>query len=500
MYQCIHNFTLTHLKGTSTAIAEQPASTMKLRCAALPKRPRARHAAIALVTGGLVATRSSDAFINPSPRHFTVVPTSHTSNLLSTPTQSTFPLFSSPSQLPPLDAEVVDEHRLDQTTSSKPKSTDPTPVLMKAVQQLVGDTAERSPLGPTTAVAAAALSLALLLSPLSANAAMSGGRLGGSFPSQSRQSYSRPSAPSYGRGYSQGFRSGYGSGYYSRPSITVAPFVSPFGGGFSPFFSPFPRPFYYGSPGVITYSRGPSFLDLLVFGGISFVIFNAVRSAASGVKLADSTSSWAEAASATSALGSGTSVVQLSVALEVPNRDSPTSILSVLDRLSQTARTDSRVGLQNLTNQVALELLRRKSSIVSAATRYKHHRDRTKAERDFNALSVQERGKFEQETVSKYGGVDYTSGKAKTRLDQGGPASQATVAVVTLLLAIDGDSTKVPAINSIQDVEDALRRIAADSKVDSCLQTAEILWTPEDRSETLTLRDVIADYPQLRAV
>lgn len=85
-------------------------------------------------------------------------------------------------------------------------------------------------------------------------------------------------------------------------------------------------------------------------------------------------------------------------------------------------------------------------------------------------------------------------------MDQIGPASQATVAVVTLLLAIDGDSTKVPAIKSIQDVEDALRRIALDSKVDSCLKTAEILWTPEDRSETLTLRDVIAEYPQLRAV
>ena len=93
-------------------------------------------------------------------------------------------------------------------------------------------------------------------------------------------------------------------------------------------------------------------------------------------------------------------MVQLSVALEVPNRDSPTSIRSVLDRLSKTAPTDSRAGLQNLTNHVAAELLQRKSSIMSAATRYKHHRDRTKAERDFNEQSVQERSRFEQETLS----------------------------------------------------------------------------------------------------
>jgi uncharacterized membrane protein len=74
------------------------------------------------------------------------------------------------------------------------------------------------------------------------------------------------------------------------------------------------------------------------------------------------------------------------------------------------------------------------------------------------------------------------------------------MAVVTLVLAIDGDSTKLPLINSLNDVEDALRRIASDSKVDECLQGAEILWTPDDRSETLTLRDVVADYPELRSV
>lgn len=52
-----------------------------------------------------------------------------------------------------------------------------------------------------------------------------------------------------------------------------------------------------------------------------------------------------------SALGSGVSVAEISVALEVPLRDSPDSILSSLNRLSRTARTDSRVGLQNLTSQ-----------------------------------------------------------------------------------------------------------------------------------------------------
>ena len=51
-------------------------------------------------------------------------------------------------------------------------------------------------------------------------------------------------------------------------------------------------------------------------------------------------------------------------------------------------------------------------------------------------------------------------------------------------------------VSSIRDVEDALSRIASDSKADKCLR-AKILWTPEERDETLTMRDVLTDYPTI---
>ena len=162
---------------------------------------------------------------------------------------------------------------------------------------------------------------------------------------------------------------------------------------------------------------------------------------------------------ASSALGPGTSVAQISVAIEVPNRDDPNSILSVLNRLSQTASTDSRRGVQKLSSEIALELLRRRSSIVSASSSYKHYNDRNKALREFQSKSVQERSKFENENTSRYGGLDRSSTDS----------SKATMAVVTLVIAIDGDSTKLPRINSLGDVEEALRKIASDAKVDDCL-------------------------------
>jgi len=338
-------------------------------------------------------------------------------------------------------------------------------------------------------------------------AVQSGGRMGGSFGSgsSSSSSSSRSSSGSYGRGYS----SGGGGGYYSsRPNIIVSPGigVSPF---YNPFYSPFYSPFYAPRPpGVVVVGNGPSFGGIIFFAGFFLIVAmllssmgNSVRDTLGGGR------SIKFGSENISVLGPGISVVEMSVALQVPDRDSPSSILSALRRLSNTARTDSRVGLQNLTSQVALELLRRKSSIVAASTRGRHYSDRDeggRAQRAYNDISIRERAKFQRETVSKYGGVDYASdSKSSKLLPSYDSAGKATIAVVTIIMLIDGDSTSKALssnVNSLGDVEDALSRIAADAKADACLRSAEILWTPEDRSETLSMKEVLADYSSLRSV
>ena len=74
-----------------------------------------------------------------------------------------------------------------------------------------------------------------------------------------------------------------------------------------------------------------------------------------------------------------------------------------------------------------------------------------------------------------------------------------TTAVVTLLVSVDGGhNQKIPAISSRADLEDALLRIAADSRADDCrLMSGEVLWTPEDAASTLSDRDVASSYPHL---
>lgn len=332
-----------------------------------------------------------------------------------------------------------------------------------------------------TLLASAVVMFAVLFAPLQdAFAAPSGGRMGGSFGGSSRSSrssssYSRPSSSG---SYSRGFSQGYGAGYYSRPSVTIAPTIGGYG--------------YYGTPivrpsGVAVVRTGPSIIDMFLW-----VVFMGVA-----VSAFRSTLDYDDNNVLESALGKGMTVAEITIALNVPRRDDPNSILSFLNRLSRTASTDSRVGVSNLVSQVSLELMRQKAYIFAADAEYKHYSDDEKAKRNFNQKALEERSKFEKETTNRYGGVDYGSGRSSFEDKATG---QATSAVVTILIAIEGDKTKFPTINNISDLQKALTTMATDVKVDDCLRSAEVLWTPDDNVDVLTERDVIVDYPKLRSV
>jgi uncharacterized membrane protein len=412
----------------------------------------------------------------------------HTVALFATdPRHSSFP--ASPRAI--VDAEIVKKHKIDGSSGAKEdrkRSTiNPTPVLFSALQNVLPKSTS-----PATALLGAMLFLGTTLAATNpALAAMSGGRAGGGGYARSAPRMSRPMpSRSYGGGgYSRGYASPYGSTF--RPNVFLTPsptIIAPFGPPIVP---------YYGGVGVLPMvRRGPSFFDIMFFGAITFMIVNTIRGA--GQSDTDGAiSNWSTDSTLASPLGTGTTVAQISVALQVPNRDDQGSILSVLNRMASSSNTNKRSGLQNLTSQVALELLRRKSNIVSASTSYDHYRDRTRAEQAFGQRAIRERSKFEQETFNRFRGSDWSNPRQASRDEA---SDKATVAVVTLLIEIDGDSTKLPRVSSLANVEEALQKIASDARVGDCLQSAEILWTPEDRAESLSLRDVVADYPELRTV
>ena len=95
-------------------------------------------------------------------------------------------------------------------------------------------------------------------------------------------------------------------------------------------------------------STGPNFGSLFILVGFLILVSNFL----SNIK--DSSVGSFSIGALSSVLGPGVSVIKMSIALDVPDQDNYNSILSVLDRLLRTAKTDSRVGVQNLTSQVAL--------------------------------------------------------------------------------------------------------------------------------------------------
>lgn len=100
--------------------------------------------------------------------------------------------------------------------------------------------------------------------------------------------------------------------------------------------------------------------------------------------------------------------------------------------------------------------------------------------------------------VNKFGGEDRSETSQSPSSDADNFIDpKATAAVVSINLAIEGDSTLLRGIRYRQDLLDALSKIASDAQVDDCLFSAEVLWAPEERWEVLTKNDIYADYPNL---
>jgi uncharacterized membrane protein len=111
-------------------------------------------------------------------------------------------------------------------------------------------------------------------------------------------------------------------------------------------------------------------------------------------------------------------------------------------------------------------------------------------EERFNQLSLEERGKFDEETL-----VNVNNLRRRMMAAPKADRFNNEYIVVTILVAAEGEY-KLPTINSNADLKDALRKLGS-IPVDS-IQAVEVLWTPQDENDTLSERELLRDYPLLR--
>ena len=286
-------------------------------------------------------------------------------------------------------------------------------------------------------------------------AARSGGRIGGgSFRSPSR-GYSSPSGGSYG---------GRGGGYYP-------------GGGFSPFFF---LPFIGGGGG-----GGGGLFSLLILISVGGFLLNTFRRVAGG-----------DSFEGGDVYNPQVSIAQIQVGLLADAR----SVQSKLDQLAETVNADTATGRMYLLQETSLELLRHPEYWTYAKTSTQQAKlDR--AEAVFNQLSLNERGKFTTETLSK---VNNQLRQADSNAALNSTGELATVEqeraeyiIVTLLVAATR-SLELPKINGEADLRQALQTLG--SLDASAIVAIEAIWTPQANGDALTTDDILAYYPDLKLV
>jgi uncharacterized membrane protein len=194
------------------------------------------------------------------------------------------------------------------------------------------------------------------------------------------------------------------------------------------------------------------------------------------------------------------SVNRLQVGLFAQARD----LQPELNRIAETADTNSPEGRTQVLQETSLALLRHPEYWVYAGVGTQQAKLNA-AESQFNRLALAERSKFSEETLSNVNN-QLKAALAKEALPLSGELDNPTrlisegpgeYIIVTLLTATLG-KFELPAVNSADDLRQALRQIGS-IPADKLL-ALEVLWTPQAEGDTLSSDDLFAEYPDLKLV
>ncbi|KAF3530031.1 hypothetical protein DY000_02038621 [Brassica cretica] len=318
------------------------------------------------------------------------------------------------------------------------------------------------------AVAAVLLGLLLFYDPNSALAA-SGGRIGGNSFS-SRRSSSSSSSYSVPRTLDQSSSTRYSAPYYG---------PSPFSGGL-----------YVGPAVGFGFGGGFSSVSPILVGLAAFIVVSGF--------LSDRRSQ-----GSTLTATQKTSVIKLQVGLLGLGR----TLQQDFNRLAENADTSTSEGLAYVLTgnkqcyKCSSDSIHYFALVNFVLTVYIEiepawewevdvRRSIEDGEKRFNQLSIEERGKFDEETLVNVNSIKRQSSKIRTA---SGFSNE--YIVVTILVAAEG-THKLQPINGTPDMKEALQKIGSIPR--NKIMAVEVLWTPQNEKDTLSERELLEDYPLLR--
>ncbi|KAB5556345.1 hypothetical protein DKX38_007254 [Salix brachista] len=161
-----------------------------------------------------------------------------------------------------------------------------------------------------------------------------------------------------------------------------------------------------------------------------------------------------------------------------------------LNRIAEVADTSSSEGLSYVLTETSLALLRHPDYCISGYSSVDVKRSMEDGEKRFNQLSIEERGKFGEETL-----VNVNSIKRQSTSSKRSNGFSNEYIVITVLVAAEG-VYKLPSINGSGDLKEALQKLGSISA--NKILAVEVLWTPQNENDTLSERELLEDYPLLR--
>ena len=181
-------------------------------------------------------------------------------------------------------------------------------------------------------------------------------------------------------------------------------------------------------------------------------------------------------------------VTQLQVALLAQAR----YIQTELTRLSAEANLASPAGLNQLLQETVLALLRSPENWSHAKVNSQTVKSREQAAQVFEQLSIQARSKLTAETLVNTGGQVRRQAVAVNA--ESDPASYI---VVTLLVGTADDKPLVQpnSLHSAEELTAILKRLG--SIAPSYLMIYELIWTPQDATDSLSREQLLTHYPDL---
>lgn len=166
------------------------------------------------------------------------------------------------------------------------------------------------------------------------------------------------------------------------------------------------------------------------------------------------------------------------------------SIQKDLDRIAETANTSTPEGLNYVLTETVLALLRHPDFSISGYSSVDIKQSMEAGEKRFNQLSIEERGKFNEETLVNIGGI-----RKRSTGSQRSDVFSNEYIVITIVVAAEGEH-KIPVINSSADLKEALKKLGSIPSHQTL--AVEVLWTPQNENDTLSERELLQDYPLLR--